>query len=82
MRRRDVRRLRLVRLGSWLVFLLACEWDKASSGLQARLVRYQGDVGAFLGPTVSVKEIPRSDLEGSVGVLHRSQHSQFRFRLL
>jgi hypothetical protein len=82
MRRQDVHRLHLVRLNSWLVFLLACEWDKVSSGLQARPVRYQGGVGAFLGPAVSVEEIPRSGLEESAVVLHRSQHSQFRFRLL
>ena len=70
-RRRDVHRLHLVRLGSWLVFLPACEWDKVSSGLQARPVRYQGGIGAFLGPAASVKEIPRSDLEESVVVLQR-----------
>lgn len=56
-------------------------WGKVSSGLQARPVRYQGGVGAFSGPVVSVEEIPRSDLEESAVVLHRSQHSQFRFRL-
>jgi hypothetical protein len=28
MRRRDVQRLHLVRLNYWLVFLLACEWEK------------------------------------------------------
>ena len=47
-------------------------WGKVSSGLQARPVRYQGGVGAFLGPAVSMEEIPRPGLEESAVVLHRS----------